>query len=128
MVLKNRVFNLKKKKPLKGMTLLEVIIAMLIMVILASILIESCVCIIGNIRVAKNVNHKVNVQTHDVEYRSVKEAAYNENDVINLKYGDKEGSIKVDRYKASDIPEDDKEHIKGVMDADNLKYFKLAKS
>lgn len=123
---KNKLLNAGTgKKKLKGMTLLEVILAMTVMTILAVILIQSCIGIINHIRISKNVAHKVNVQSAPVENRSVAGDAYAENDVIELNYGGTKGEITVNRFQAPEIPED--ELLKGALDAGDLKYFVLVK-
>lgn len=52
----------KKRKALKGMTLMEVIISMVILVVMASLVAEAGASIVANVRTSKSVIQKVNYQ------------------------------------------------------------------
>lgn len=107
-----------KKKKLKGMTLLEVIIAMVVMVICATLLVQSAVSVVYNTRTARNVISKVDEQASPVENRTVP-TAYVTGDKIKLTYN---GTyyVAVDKYEAPTTQAPDHER------SGNMKYFEPA--
>lgn len=109
-----------KKKKLKGMTLMEIIIAMAVMIIIAGILVESAVAVVNNVRISKNVVSTVNVQAPEVENRDVA-TPYVTGDVINLTgAGLRPANIAVDKYEATvTLPA-------GEQRSGNMKYFEPA--
>ena len=105
------------KKKLKGMTLMEIIIAMAVLIIIAGILVESAVAVVNNVRVSKSVVRTVNIQAPEVENRDVL-TPYVTGDVINLT-GDglSPANISVDKYEATVTLPD------GEQRSGNMKYF-----
>lgn len=66
----------KEKKSLKGMTLLEIIIAMVVLVIISTLIAEAGVGVVNNVRASKSVIEKVNYQSkyisgHSKTYKDV---------------------------------------------------------
>lgn len=59
-----------KKKHLKGMTLLEVIIAMVVLVVLSTLIAEAGVGVVNNVRASKSVIEKVNYQSKYISGQS----------------------------------------------------------
>ncbi len=106
-----------KKKKLKGMTLMEIIIAMVIMTICGMLLVEAAVCVVNNTRTARRVTSKVDEQAADVANRPTHITAYEEGDTLRLEYGGEHGDIVIDKFEAptTQVSEEQK--------ADNLKYF-----
>ena len=106
-----------KRKKFKGMTLMEIIIAMAVMVIVAGILVQAAVVVINNVRISKTVVTTVNVQSPEVENQTVI-TPYKEDDTINLTgAGLSSASIKVDKYQATVTMSADDQR------SGNLKYF-----
>lgn len=107
-----------KKKKLKGMTLMEVIIAMVVMAICGSLLVEACVCVVNNTRTARRVTSKVDEQAADIANRPAHITAYEEGDNLHLSYGGETGDIVIDKFEAPTTQPADEQK------ADNLKYFR----
>lgn len=112
----------KKRRSLKGMTLMECIIAMVVLVILASLVAESAVGIVSNLRTSKSVVEKVNYQSHFVSSRS----GANTNN-INFTLVDGSGASLPDSHPISvqvfESPEDPAAQYADYDKAGNLKYF-----
>lgn len=107
-----------KKKKLKGMTLMEVIIAMVIMAICGSLLVEACVCVVNNTRTARRVTSKVDEQATVIENRPDEVTAYQEKDTIELKMGAQPAvTMVVDKFEAPTT------QVSEEQRAGNLKYF-----
>lgn len=108
-----------KKKKLKGMTLMEVIVAMVVMAICGSLLVEACVCVVTNTRTARTVISKVDEQATDVENRQASITAYEEGATLNIEYNGHPGNIVIDKFEAptTQVAEDQK--------SGNLKYFRV---
>lgn len=60
-----------KKKKLKGMTLLEVIVAMVVLIFVSVILVQCAVAVVKSVRTSRVVVKKVNAQTSSVENRII---------------------------------------------------------
>ena len=100
---------MKKKKTFKGMTLMEVIIAMVVMVIASSLLVVSAVSIINNTRTARRV----------VKNEAVVSAYVTEEELkLQIVGAAAEYTLKVDKFEAptTQAPEDER--------SGNLRYFK----
>lgn len=72
---KNLFFRNEKKgrkKTLKGMTLMEIIIAMVVLVIISSLIAEAGVGVVNNVRASKSVIEKVNYQSKYITGHSTK--------------------------------------------------------
>lgn len=109
---------MKKKRKLKGMTLMEVIIAMVVMAICGSLLVEACVCVVTNTRTARRVTGKVDEEAPVVENRPAAVTAYEERDTISLSLnGGTPVNMTVDRFRASSTQAPEEQR------ADDLKYF-----
>lgn len=113
----------RRKRPLKGMTLMEVIIAMVVLVILASLCVEAAVGIISNVRTSKSVVQKVNYQSSFVTARSGSSSG-----TLSFKLVDDKGSeILADEENISvnifEAPVDPAGKYKDYDKAGNLKYF-----
>lgn len=66
----------KNRKSLKGMTLLEIIIAMVVLVVMSTLIAEAGVGVVNNVRASKSVIEKVNYQSkyitgHSKTYKDV---------------------------------------------------------
>ena len=107
-----------KKKKLKGMTLMEIIIAMVVMAICGSLLVEACVCVVNNTRTARRVTSKVDEQASDVVNRPPAITAYEEGANLHLSFGGSSGDITIDKFEAPTTQVSDEQK------AGNLKYFK----
>jgi prepilin-type N-terminal cleavage/methylation domain-containing protein len=109
-----------KKKSLKGMTLMEIIIAMTVMVICGTILALACMSVVTNTRVARHVTTKVNEQATVVENRDPSITAYHEADQLNFQIhgGGASANIGVDKYEAPTTQSPDEEN------SGNLRYFR----
>ncbi len=109
---------MKKKKTLKGMTLMEIIIAMLVMVICGAILVEACVSVVTNTRTARTVISKVDEQAPAIENRPAAITAYETGDSLSISYNGAPGQpIPIDKFEAPTTQVSDQEH------SGNLKYF-----
>ncbi|MDO5148948.1 MAG: prepilin-type N-terminal cleavage/methylation domain-containing protein [Oscillospiraceae bacterium] len=106
---------MKKKKKLKGMTLMEVIIAMVVMVICASMLVEAAICVVNNTRTARTVIVKVDEQAPGVENRTVG-TPYETGAVLQLQYNGVH-TIPVDKYEAPTT------QVSDIQKSGNMKYF-----
>lgn len=108
-----------KKKKLKGMTLMEVIVAMVVMAICGSLLVEACVCVVTNTRTARTVISKVDEQSTDVENRRSSITPYEEGATLHIEYNGHDGNIAIDKFEAPTVqtPEEQK--------SGNLKYFRV---
>ena len=101
------------------MTLMEVIIAMVVMVIASSLLVVSAVSIINNTRTARRVVNKVNEQAPVVENEAVVSAYVTEEELkLQIVGAAAEYTLKVDKFEAptTQAPEDER--------SGNLRYFK----
>lgn len=109
-----------KKRFFKGMTLMEIIIAMTVMVICGTILAMACVSVVNNTRTARHVTSKVNEQATVVENRDPAITAYRESDPLHLQIDGGGGSadINIDRYEAPTTQSPDDER------SGNLRYFR----
>ena len=70
---KNLCFRNEKKgrkKTLKGMTLMEIIIAMVVLVIISSLIAEAGVGVVNNVRASKSVIENVNYQSKYITVHS----------------------------------------------------------
>lgn len=90
------------KKKLKGMTLLEIIIAMVVMVICGTLIAETCVGVINNIKTSRTVINTVNSQSSGVvrkdELGSVEMTGAS--NTIGISCGGTSGSLNVKKYEA----------------------------
>lgn len=150
---KNLFFKNEKKgrkKTLKGMTLMEIIIAMVVLVIISSLIAEAGVGVVNNVRASKSVIEKVNYQSkyitgHSTKYNAIGDdgsgnAIPVEADMtktsVSFQLYDKNGnsigkSISADVYEAPgmDVAYDYKDGTYKRADgtvydrAGNLKYF-----
>jgi len=109
-----------KKKSLKGMTLMEIIIAMTVMVICGTILAMACLSVVNNTRTARHVTTKVNEQATVVENRDPSITAYREADQLHLEIRGGGGSadIGVDKFEAPTTQSPDEQN------SGNLRYFR----
>jgi len=106
-----------KRKKLKGMTLMEIIIAMAVLIIIAGILVQSAVVVVNNVRISKTVVQTVNEQAPDVENQDVA-SAYLAGDTISLTgAGLRSATLTVDKYQASGSIAADQQR------SGNMKYF-----
>ncbi len=106
-----------KKKKLKGMTLMEIIVAMAVMIITAGILVECGVAVINNMRVSRTVITTVNQQAPEVENRSVADP-YVTGDTIRLSgAGLRSCNVMIDKYEATVTMAPDEQR------SGNMKYF-----
>lgn len=109
-----------KIKKLKGMTLMEIIIAMTVMVICGTILAMACVSVVNNTRTARHVTTKVNEQATVVENRDPSITAYQEADQLHFQIhgGSAAADIGIDKFEAptTQAPEDQR--------SGNLRYFR----
>ncbi len=106
---------MKNKKKLKGMTLLEIIVAMVVMVICATMLVEAAICVINNTKTAKTVIVKVDEQAPAVENRAVV-TAYETNAVLQLRFNNVY-TVPIDKYEAPTTQPSEEQR------AGNMKYF-----
>lgn len=90
------------KKKLKGMTLLEVIIAMVVMVIGASLLVESAVSIINTTKTSRTVVNQVNSQAPNVENKIIVDSVEMTSvpNSIGIECGGVTGALEVKKYHA----------------------------
>lgn len=110
---------MKKKKTFKGMTLIEVIIAMVVMVVASALLVLGAVSIINNTRTARRVVNKVNEQAPVVENEAVVSAyVTGENLELQIVGAAEEYTLQVDKFEAptTQAPEDER--------SGNLRYFR----
>lgn len=106
-----------KKKKLKGMTLMEIIVAMAVMIITAGILVECGIAVVNNVRVSKTVVRTVNQQAPEIENKAVP-SPYIEGDAISLSgAGLTPCTIPVDKYQATVTLSPDEQR------SGNMKYF-----
>lgn len=109
-----------KIKKLKGMTLMEIIIAMTVMVISGTILAMACLAVVNNTRTARHVTTKVNEQATVVENRDPSITAYQEANQLHFQIdgGTASADIGIDKYEAptTQAPEDEM--------SGNLRYFR----
>lgn len=105
-----------KRKKLKGMTLMEIIIAMAVLIIVAGILVESAVVVINNIRISKNVVNTVNIQAPETENHQVVDSY--DTAVLELRGASlTPADLTIDKYQATvTLPADSQR-------SGNLKYF-----
>lgn len=112
---------MKKKKALKGMTLMEIIIAMLVMVICGAILVEACVSVVTNTRTARTVISKVDEQAAVIENRPSTVTAYEEGASLSISYNGASGNpILIDKFEAPTT------QVAEQSRSGNLKYFEPA--
>lgn len=114
---------MNKNKKFKGMTLLEVIVAMVVMVIISSMLVLCASSVLNNRKTARTVITTVNNQAPDVEKRRIA-TPYAKDDVLNLQYNGAAFTIPVDKYQADPVLSDEN----GVTlepKSGNLKYFEV---
>lgn len=128
-----------KKRSLKGMTLIEIIIAMVVLVIISTMMAVAAVGVVNNLRTSKSVVEKVNYQSkfiYDKTSNSYNKYNPDDGSTVNTPYlsnsmnislaSDPDGStgigsdIPVVMYEA---PEDDNAIYKNYDRAGNLKFF-----
>lgn len=109
-----------KKKKLKGMTLMEIIIAMVILVILSALIAEAGSGIVSNIRTSKSVVEKVNYQSKFVASKSGTTAAGTVSLELSDDYGSSTSPITANIFEA---PTDTDAIYSSYDRAGNLKYF-----
>lgn len=95
------------KKKLKGMTLLEIIIAMVVMVICGTLIAESCVGVINMTKTSRTVINTVNSQSSNVERRDTvgSEEMVGASGVIGISCDSVAGDLKVKKYHAPAVTE-----------------------
>lgn len=86
----------KKRRSLKGMTLVEVVVSMLLIVILAAMLVTAVTSAVLHMRTAKKVSDKTATQAPYAASHSVGEA--DGTMVLSFKHGVAEGNMTVDKY------------------------------
>lgn len=106
-----------KKKKLKGMTLMEIIVAMAVLIITSGILVECGVAVVNNVRVSRTVVTTVNQQAPEIENRRVA-TPYAADNTIHLSGAGLPGvDIHVDKYEATVTMAPDEQR------SGNMKYF-----
>lgn len=103
-----------KKKKLKGMTLMEIIIAMVVLVICATMIVQAAVIVVNNTRTARTVIVKVDEQSPVIENRNVP-VPYETNAVLELEGG---FTVPIDKYEAPTTQASESQR------AGNMKYFR----
>lgn len=107
-----------KRFKLKGMTLMEVIIAMVVMVICASILVIGATAVVNNTRTARHVITKVDEQAPDVENHPAAITAYETGAALNISFNGAAGNaIPIDKFEAPTT------QVSSDQACGNLKYF-----
>lgn len=132
------------KKKLKGMTLLEVIIAMVVMVIGAALLVQSAVGIINVKKTSRTVVNLVNSQSPVVENQAVINSVEITDavetgelgNILDIRCGAVTGSVAVKKYHAPAVTtivsstDDEGNVVSSVKTVEpksgNLKYFVLS--
>lgn len=126
------------KRKLKGMTLLEIIIAMVVMVICGTLIAETAVGVINMTKTSRTVINTVNSQCANVERRdsvgSVEMTGGS--DSISISCGATSGSLDVKKFHAPAVTEivvstgEDGSEISSAREIDSksgdLKYFVLS--
>lgn len=115
--MKKLMKNMVSRK-ISGMTLIEVIVAMAVMAVAATMLILGAVSVINNTKTARTVVKTVNEQAPQVENMAVT-APYETGMALKFEYKACTGTVVVDKYQAPppvSMSESD-------MKSGNLKYF-----
>lgn len=122
-----------KKKKLKGMTLLEVLVAMMVFIITATLLVEAGVSVIMHVRTTRNLVRKVNYQAPIVASRSTQEDDVDIDEENHIEIGlmavadhSATGNLVVNKIESkteTTVDEDDNEVPLYDDVAGNLKYF-----
>ncbi|MBE6851897.1 MAG: hypothetical protein E7505_00270 [Ruminococcus sp.] len=102
----------EKKKKLKGMTLMEVIVAVAIMVLLSTMLVIGAVSAVSNMRIAQSVSKKNAVQA---PYAAT-QVDGNMTSTMTIKLDGTKASLEVDSYEVR-IEESAKDRV------GNYRYF-----
>jgi len=119
--------KIKNKKHLKGMTLLEVVIAIAVFAIAATLLVEAGLSVIYNVKSSRNLVKKVNYQSKIVAYKPDSGSS----DIVSTGTMDLKLStdgftdiktIEVKKYQAITEKDADKKPIYEDV-AGNLKFF-----
>lgn len=121
------MIKIKNKKNLKGTTLLEVVIAIAVFAIAATLLVEAGLSVIYNVRSSRNIVKKVNYQSKIVACKPTSTSAdIIDNGEMTLSLtveGDScVGSVTVNGYEAI-TEKDDEGNPKYEDVAGNLKFF-----
>lgn len=131
-----KISNKSRHRSLKGFTLIEVIISILIFAIGSSLLVSAGVAILSNIRESRNIVRRVNYETSIVAYGpKVSEPddyedrlkKYDDLTVLQLSSSDVDvpaaySSIDVSAYEALPNADDEAKHY--TKATYNLKYFR----
>ena len=109
---------MKQKKVLKGMTLIEVLIAMVVMVVSASMLVLCAVSIFNSVRTSKSVVNKVNEQASVAENKAVIVPYETGQDIELQIVGDANSyTMKVDKFEVPTTQAPNDQH------SGNFRYF-----
>lgn len=106
------------RRKIKGMTLIEVILAMVILVIVASLVVQAAVGIISNVRTSKSVVQKVNYQQSFITSNNA-----NLNGGLSFKIQTGSKTSKDINVQVFEAPTDPAALYKNYDKAGNLKYF-----
>lgn len=109
-----------KKSTLKGMTLIEVLIAMVVLAVVAAMVATAGMSIVANLRTSKSVIEKVNYQS---DYVSKHAGTSTVDSSIQLSDKDKNNLGTAIPVKIYEAPEDADALYKDYDKAGNLKYF-----
>jgi len=115
--MKKLMKNIVSRK-ISGMTLIEVIVAMAVMAVAATMLVLGAVSVINNTKISRTVVKTVNEQAPQVENLAVT-SPYETGVVVNYEYKSITGTVVVDKYQAP-LPVSMSE---SQMKSGNLKYF-----
>lgn len=110
----------KARKCLKGMTLLEVIIAMTILIVAATMLVSGAVSAVANMRAAQKVSSKTAVQAPYADTH--KNAESDGTMTINVKVAGGTGNtFDVQKYHVKEVGDDTDDYV------GNYRYFEYVK-
>lgn len=102
-----------RKKTFKGMTLMEIIISVAVMVLIALIIVVAGVSAVTNLRVARNVSRK---NAEQAPFAAEKDGDKNGSINLVLNGAGSSGSLRVDTYEI-------KEHESADDRVGNYRYF-----
>ena len=115
-----------KKKNLKGMTLVEIVVAMAVMAIMSTVVVVSC-SNIAKVKVSTNaLNKKVNYEAPIADSRSTSKSTETPNQKIVLKYGGATYEIDGSVYEVNEEANFSNygEGLISVQGNQNFKFFK----
>lgn len=109
------------KKKLKGMTLVEVLVALAVFTIISALLASACAGICNIVRKTDRLNKKISNEAPEAEQRNggaLVTQPDGSTDSIEIKIGDKTYTVPVEKYVVTDES--------GIDDGGDFKYFEVS--